>query len=84
VALPGAVLPGGRGIAVTTIAGSESQGMLCSGAELGLTTDAEAALLTLEKGAPTHLSAWHATQATLAGRPPIRSDTPKDLDIPLP
>ena len=45
VALPGAVLPGGRGIAVTTIAGSESQGMLCSGAELGLTTDAEGILI---------------------------------------
>ncbi len=50
VALPGAVLPGDRRIGVTTIAGSESQGMLCSGAELGLTTDAEG-ILILDPGA---------------------------------
>ena len=45
VALPGAVLPGDRRIGVTTIQGSESQGMLCSGAELGLTTDADGILI---------------------------------------
>jgi phenylalanyl-tRNA synthetase beta chain len=45
VALPGAVLPGGRRIETTTIAGEESQGMLCSGAELGLTADAEGILI---------------------------------------
>ena len=45
VALPGAVLPGERAIGVTSIAGVESQGMLCSGAELGLTTDAEGILI---------------------------------------
>jgi phenylalanyl-tRNA synthetase beta chain len=45
VALPGAVLPGGRRIDTTTIAGEESQGMLCSGAELGLTADAESILI---------------------------------------
>jgi phenylalanyl-tRNA synthetase beta chain len=45
VALPGAVLPGGRRIGVSTIQGSESQGMLCSGAELGLTTDADGILI---------------------------------------
>ncbi len=45
VALPGAVLPGGRRIGVTSIQGTESQGMLCSGAELGLTTDAEGILI---------------------------------------
>src|SRR5688572_21768177 len=45
VALPGAVLPGDRRIGVSTIQGSESQGMLCSGAELGLTTDADGILI---------------------------------------
>ena len=45
VALPGAVLPGGRRIETTTIAGEESQGMLCSGDELGLTADAEGILI---------------------------------------
>ncbi|HEY5520160.1 MAG TPA: phenylalanine--tRNA ligase subunit beta [Candidatus Limnocylindrales bacterium] len=45
VALPGAVLPGDRRIGMTTIQGTESQGMLCSGAELGLTTDAEGILI---------------------------------------
>ena len=42
VALPGAVLPGERRIDVTTIAGAESQGMLCSGAELELTAEERA------------------------------------------
>lgn len=45
VALPGAVLPGGRRIEVTRIQGAESQGMLCSGAELGLTADADGILI---------------------------------------
>ena len=45
VAVPGAVLPGGRRIEVTRMAGRESQGMLCSGAELGLTTDADGILI---------------------------------------
>ncbi len=45
VALPGAVLPGGRRIDVTRIADAESQGMLCSGAELGLTSDADGILI---------------------------------------
>ena len=35
------MLPGDRRIEVTTIAGAESQGMLCSGDELGLTGDAD-------------------------------------------
>ncbi len=39
VALPGAVLPGDRVIGVSRIAGAESEGMLCSGAELRLTDD---------------------------------------------
>ena len=45
VALPGAVLPGDRKIGVTKIQGTESQGMLCSGAELGLTTDADGIMI---------------------------------------
>ncbi|MBA3778207.1 MAG: phenylalanine--tRNA ligase subunit beta [Chloroflexi bacterium] len=45
VALPGAELPGNRQIGVTTIAGVESQGMLCSGDELRLTDDADGILI---------------------------------------
>lgn len=45
VALPGAVLPGHRHIGITTIAGTPSQGMLCSGDELGLTSDADGILI---------------------------------------
>ena len=45
VALPGAVLPGERAIGVSRIAGAESEGMLCSGAELRLTDDAEGILI---------------------------------------
>jgi len=45
VAIPGAVLPGGRRIEVTRMVGRESQGMLCSGDELGLTIDAEGILI---------------------------------------
>lgn len=50
VALPGAVLPTGREIGVSTIQGEESQGMLCSGDELGLTADADG-ILILSDGA---------------------------------
>ena len=45
VARPGSVLPGDRHIDITTIAGTESQGMLCSGDELGLTSDADGILI---------------------------------------
>jgi phenylalanyl-tRNA synthetase beta chain len=45
VALPGAVLPGDRRIEISRIAGAESQGMLCSGDELRLTSDAEGILI---------------------------------------
>lgn len=45
VALPGSLLPGDRRIEVTRIGGVESQGMLCSGAELGLTDDADGILI---------------------------------------
>ena len=48
VALPGSLLPGGRQIDITTIAGTESQGMLCSGDELGLTSDADGILILPE------------------------------------
>jgi phenylalanyl-tRNA synthetase beta chain len=51
VALPGAVLPGDRRIAVSTIAGVPSAGMLCSGDELGLTADAEGILILAQPGA---------------------------------
>ena len=45
VALPGAVLPGGRRIERTAKMGVTSEGMLCSGDELGLTSDAEGILI---------------------------------------
>ncbi|HEV8489214.1 MAG TPA: phenylalanine--tRNA ligase subunit beta [Candidatus Limnocylindrales bacterium] len=45
VALPGAVLPGGRRIDRTEKMGVVSNGMLCSGEELGLTNDAEGILI---------------------------------------
>src|SRR6185436_14672176 len=55
VALPGSVLPGDRRIEVTRIAGEESQGMLCSGDELGLSGDADG-ILILPEGTPVGLS----------------------------
>jgi phenylalanyl-tRNA synthetase beta chain len=45
VAVPGSVLPGDRRIEVARLAGVESQGMLCSGTELGLSDDAEGILI---------------------------------------
>ena len=42
---PGAALPGGRRVAVATIRGIASEGMLCSEAELGVGTDASGILL---------------------------------------
>ncbi len=48
VALPGAVLPGERRIEVTMIAGARSEGMLCSGDELGLSSDADGILILPE------------------------------------
>jgi phenylalanyl-tRNA synthetase beta chain len=45
VALPGAVLPGGRRIERTEKMGVASEGMLCSGDELHITTDAEGILI---------------------------------------
>ncbi|MGZ3586597.1 MAG: phenylalanine--tRNA ligase subunit beta [Candidatus Limnocylindrales bacterium] len=51
VALPGAVLPGGRAIGRTPKMGVVSEGMLCSGDELRLTGDAEG-ILVLDADAP--------------------------------
>ena len=45
VALVGSVLPGGRAIETARLAGVESQGMLCSGDELGLSADADGILI---------------------------------------
>jgi phenylalanyl-tRNA synthetase beta chain len=45
VALPGALLPGGRRIERTEKMGVVSNGMLCSGDELGLTGDADGILI---------------------------------------
>jgi phenylalanyl-tRNA synthetase beta chain len=69
VALPGSVLPGDRHIDVTTIAGTESQGMLCSGTELGLSSDADG-ILILPASAPLGID-----MAELAG------DVVLDIDV---
>ena len=51
VALVGSVLPGDRHIETARLAGVESQGMLCSGDELGLSSDADG-ILILPPGTP--------------------------------
>lgn len=51
VALPGAVLPGGRRIERTEIQGAPSMGMLCSPDELNLGADADG-ILILDSSAP--------------------------------
>jgi phenylalanyl-tRNA synthetase beta chain len=55
VALPGAVLPGGRRIERTEKMGVASNGMLCSGDELNLTSDADG-ILILPPGTPLGVS----------------------------
>src|SRR5260221_14545199 len=70
LALPGAVLPGDFAIKVGKLRGVESRGMLCSGKELGVSSDAEG-LLVLPKDARV-------------GRPisdVFPGDTVVDLDI---
>ncbi len=77
VALPGANLPGGRHIGVTSIQGVESQGMLCSGAELGLTADSDG-ILILAQGPDDP-----ALPGLTLGRPlaEIAGDTVLDVDV---
>ncbi len=48
---PGAILPGGQRIAVAKIHGVESQGMLCSERELGLSEEHAAGVLVVDGGA---------------------------------
>ena len=69
VALPGAVLPGDRRIERTEKMGTVSNGMLCSGAELGMTLDGEG-ILILDPEAPV-------------GRPldELYGDTVLDVDV---
>lgn len=69
VALPGAVLPGDRRIERTEKMGVVSNGMLCSGDELGLTSDADG-ILILPAGTPV-------------GRPlvDLYGDTVLDVDV---
>ena len=70
VALVGAVLPGGRQIGLSTIQGAESQGMLCSGAELGLSADSDGILILSDLN-------------TTLGQPltDIVGDTVLDIDV---
>ena len=49
---PGATLPEGRRVGVTTIHGVESRGMLCSEREVGLGDDHEAGLLLVDGARP--------------------------------
>jgi phenylalanyl-tRNA synthetase beta chain len=78
VALPGAILPGGRRIGVTSIQGTESQGMLCSGAELGLTTDADGIMiLGYGDGAAGDLPGLRLGRAVAE----IAGDTVIDVDV---
>lgn len=70
VALPGSILPGGRNIGVSTIQGVESQGMLCSGAELGLSPDADGIMILTDMD-------------TKLGQPLVEivGDTVLDIDV---
>jgi phenylalanyl-tRNA synthetase beta chain len=80
VALPGAMLPGNRQIGVSTIQGAQSQGMLCSGAELGLTSDADGILILAPPGDGDGASALPGLRI---GRPlaEVVGDTVLDIDV---
>ncbi len=52
-ALPGAVMPAGFTITVSQLRGVESQGMLCSEDELGLTAERQPGIMVLPEDAPT-------------------------------
>ena len=69
VALPGAVLPGDRRIERTEKMGVTSNGMLCSGDELGLTSDADGILIL------------PAGTAIGAGLTELYGDTVLDVDV---
>ena len=69
VALPGAVLPGDRRIERTEKMGVVSNGMLCSGAELNLTSDADG-ILILPPGTPIGV-----------GLTELYGDTVLDVDV---
>ena len=69
VALPGAILPGGRAIERAEKMGVVSNGMLCSGDELNLTSDADG-ILILPPGTPV------GTRLT-----DLYGDTVLDIDV---
>lgn len=77
VALPGAVLPGDRRIGVSSIQGVESQGMLCSGAELGLTSDADGILILSQPGRDGDLPGLRLGRSVAE----IVGDTVLDIDV---
>lgn len=52
LAKPGAVLPDGKKIGIAKLAGVESQGMLCSGAELGIDEKDNAGIMVLPEDMP--------------------------------
>jgi phenylalanyl-tRNA synthetase beta chain len=75
VALPGAVLPGGRRIERAEKMGVVSNGMLCSGDELNLTSDADG-ILILPPGTPlgTELAALYGDTVLDVDVKPNRGD----------
>ncbi len=75
VALPGAVLPGGRKIVRAEKMGVVSNGMLCSGDELNLTSDADG-ILILPPGTPigTELTALYGDTVLDVDVKPNRGD----------